>query len=665
MKRALSFIFIFFLIISYGQEKLKLSLDHYKNYEWTSNPTISPNGEQILYSRSWINLIDDKRETDLWIMNKNGSTNRFFLNGSNGKWSPDGSKIAFIKKGEPNGTQIFIKYLGVEGEPTQITKLEKSPSSMEWSPDGKFIAFLMHVSSEAALDPIGVPERPKGATWTKGPQVIDQVDYSQDRVGFLERGFRQIFVVPSEGGTARQITFGEFDDISGGISWLKDSESIVFSSYQKEDAEYARGQSNLYSVNINNLNLIELTSTDGTESSPTVSPDGTKIAFVGSTWTKNFYHDRKMYVMDIDGSNLRCITESLDQTPSPGVWGKNSSGVYFNVREFGQSNVYHADIKGKVKKITNGNHMLTMNDLVGSDAVATWTDPANPSDIISFSIDKPNKINRLTDVNKDIFYNVEFGEVEEITYKSVDEKYVQGWIVKPPNFDSNKKYPLVLRIHGGPHSMYHVGFNYNFQLHAAQDQVVLYTNPRGSTGYGYDFANAIQNAYPGNDYDDIMYGVDEVISRGYIDENRMYVYGGSGGGVLTSWIVGKTDRFAAASVNYPVTNWFSFVGTTDGATWYYNFKNYPWEDPSEHIKRSPLMYVANVKTPTMLMCGEEDLRTPISQTEEYYQALKMNKVPTVMIRFKDEYHGTSSKPSNFLRTHGYINAWFDKHSVRK
>ena len=665
MKRALSFIFIFFLIISYGQEKLKLSLDHYKNYEWTSNPTISPNGEQILYSRSWINLIDDKRETDLWIMNKNGSTNRFFLNGSNGKWSPDGSKIAFIKKGEPNGTQIFIKYLGVEGEPTQITKLEKSPSSMEWSPDGKFIAFLMHVSSEAALDPIGVPERPKGATWTKGPQVIDQVDYSQDRVGFLERGFRQIFVVPSEGGTARQITFGEFDDISGGISWLKDSESIVFSSYQKEDAEYARGQSNLYSVNINNLNLIELTSREGTESSPTVSPDGSKIAFVGSTWTKNFYHDRKMYVMDIDGSNLRCITESLDQTPSPGVWGKNSSGVYFNVREFGQSNVYHADIKGKVKKITNGNHMLTMNDLVGSDAVATWTDPSNPSDIISFSIDKPNKINRLTDVNKDIFYNVEFGDVEEITYKSVDEKYVQGWIVKPPNFDSNKKYPLVLRIHGGPHSMYHVGFNYNFQLHAAQDQVVLYTNPRGSTGYGYDFANAIQNAYPGNDYDDIMYGVDEVISRGYIDENRMYVYGGSGGGVLTSWIVGKTDRFAAASVNYPVTNWFSFVGTTDGATWYYNFKNYPWEDPSEHIKRSPLMYVANVKTPTMLMCGEEDLRTPISQTEEYYQALKMNKVPTVMIRFKDEYHGTSSKPSNFLRTHGYINAWFDKHSVRK
>ncbi len=665
MKQIISFIFIFSLICSYGQEKIKLSLEHYKNYEWTSNPSLSPNGEQILYSRSWINLVDDKRETDLWIMDKKGTTNRFFLNGSNGKWSPDGKRVAFTKDGEPNGTQIFVKYLGVEGEPTQITKLVKSPSSMEWSPDGKYIAFIMHVPSDPALKPLDIPKRPEGATWTEGPQVIDQVDYSQDRVGFLDRGFRQLFIVPSEGGTARQITFAEFDDISGGISWLKDSETIIFSSYQREDAEYARGHSNLYSVNINKLNINELTSRDGTESSPSVSPDGSKIAFIGSIWTKNFYQDRKMYVMNIDGTNLKCISNDLDQTPSGAFWGKNSSAVYFNVREFGQSNIYHADLKGRVKKITSGNHMLTMNDLAGSNVVATWTDPSNPSDIVSFSIDKPNKINRLTNVNSDIFYNVEMGEVEEITYQSIDSENIQGWIVKPPNFDPNKKYPLVLRIHGGPHSMYHVGFNYNFQLHAAQEQVVLYTNPRGSTGYGYDFANAIQNNYPGNDYDDIMYGVDEVISKGYIDENRMYVYGGSGGGVLTSWIVGKTDRFAAASVNYPVTNWFSFVGTTDGAVWYYNFEKYPWEDPSEHIKRSPLMYVGNVKTPTMLMCGEEDLRTPISQTEEYYQALKMNKVPTVMIRFNDEYHGTSSKPSNFLRTHGYINAWFDKHSVKE
>ena len=233
MKHFLTYIFILLVFFSYSQEKTRLSLEHYKNYEWTSNPTLSPDGEEILYSRTWINLIDDKRETDLWIMNKDGSANRFFLNGSQGKWSPDGNKIAFIKEGEPNGKQIFVKYLGVEGEPTQITKLEKSPSSFEWSPDSKYIAFIMHVSTEPALKPVGVPKRPKNASWTEAPKVIDEVDYSQDRVGFNERGFRQLFIVPSEGGTARQITFGEFDDISSGLSWSRNNKKIFFSSYHK------------------------------------------------------------------------------------------------------------------------------------------------------------------------------------------------------------------------------------------------------------------------------------------------------------------------------------------------------------------------------------------------------------------------------------------------
>ncbi|MEM6522914.1 MAG: S9 family peptidase [Bacteroidota bacterium] len=664
MKNCIIGLFLSLSITGFTQEKKRLSLDQYGDYEWTSNPRLSPDGNQILYSRTWINLVDDKRETDLWIMNKDGSMNRFFLNGSNGKWSPDGRKVAFTKKGEPEGTQIFVKYLGVEGDPTQVTKLEKSPSSMEWSPDGKFIAFLMHVDSEPALKPLGVPSAPKGATWTKPPKVIDQVDYRQDRVGFLERGFRQLFIVPAEGGSARQVTTGDWS-VSNGIEWTSDSKSIVFTSYRQPEAEYARSQSNLYIVNVNSLNIQPLTSRQGTEYAPSISPNGSKIAFVGSTWTENFYHDRKMYVMNIDGSDLKCITTNLDQTPSSPVWSAKGDGVYFNVSEFGQRNIYFADTKGKVKKVTSGNHMLTLSDIANEQAVATFSDPNNPTDIATFKLDNPGKIRQLTKVNDDIFYNVEFGAVEEIKYASSDGTEIQAWIVKPPKFDPSKKYPLVLRIHGGPHAMYHVGFNYNFQLHAAQDQVVLYTNPRGSTGYGFDFANAIQNAYPGNDYNDIMAGVDEVISRGYIDENRMYVYGGSGGGVLTSWIVGHTNRFAAASVNYPVTNWFSFVGTTDGAGWYYNFEKYPWEDPSEHIKRSPLMYVGNVKTPTMLMCGENDLRTPISQTEEYYQALKMNKVSTVMIRFNDEFHGTSSKPSNFLRTHGYLNSWFDKHAVKK
>lgn len=664
MKNNLLFLFLIFLIFSsssQAQPKERLSLSHYSDYEWTSSPQLSPDGQQVLYSRTWINLKEDQRETDLWIVRTDGTKNRFFLNGSNGRWSPDGSKIAFTRKGKPDGTQIFVKYLGIEGEPTQITKLEKPPSGMVWSPDGKYLAFTMHVDAEPALKPNGMPNPPKGANWTTPPQVIDQVDYSADRIGFLPRGFQQIFIVPSEGGTARQITSGEWD-VSNGLEWTKDGQHILFTSYRYPEAEYARGQSNLYRVNIRNQEISELTERQGAEYAAAVSPDGLQVAFVGSLFTSNFYQDRKMFIMNLDGSNLRQITSELDEVPSAPIWAADGSGVYFNIREKGTSNLYFASTGGKVKKISQGNHMLSTNDISkDGQVVATWTDPHNPSDIVTFHLSNPGNIKRLTNVNSDILDFIELGEVEEIWYTSTDGTKVQGWVVKPPQFDPNKKYPLVLRIHGGPHGMYNVGFNYNFQLHAAQDQVVLYTNPRGSTGYGFDFANAIQNAYPGKDYDDLMAGVDELLSRGYINEKKMYVYGGSGGGVLTSWIVGQTDRFAAASVNYPVTNWFSFVGTTDGAGWYYNFEKYPWEDPSEHIRRSPLMYVGNVKTPTMLMCGELDLRTPISQTEEYYQALKMNKVPTVMIRFNEEYHGTSRKPSNFLRTFGYLNAWFEKH----
>ena len=238
---------------------------------------------------------------------------------------------------------------------------------------------------------------------------------------------------------------------------------------------------------------------------------------------------------------------------------------------------------------------------------------------------------------------------------------IQGWYITPPDFDPAKKYPMQLHIHGGPHSMYGVGFNYGWQEHAANGYVILYTNPRGSTGYGSSFGNQIMRAYPSKDFDDLMAGVDELVKKGFVDTRNMFVTGCSGGGVLTAWTVGHTDRFAAASANCPVIDWLSFVGTTDGASWYYNFEKLPWEDPSEHLRRSPLTYVGNVKTPTMLMTGVNDLRTPMPQTEQFYSALKLLKVPTAMVRFNDEWHGTTSRPSNFMRTQLYMRYWFDKH----
>ncbi len=393
-----------------------------------------------------------------------------------------------------------------------------------------------------------------------------------------------------------------------------------------------------------------------------VSPNGRFVAYTGYddgdySWTAG-----QLYVMNIDGSNHRAISGSFDRRTGSLRWSSDNRTVFFTANNHGSTNVYAATTGGgEVRQVTEGSHRINLSSMNESHmAVGTLTSPHEPGDVVIFNMDSPT-IAKLTDVNADVLAGKQLGAVEEIWYKSVDNYDVQGWIIKPPGFDPSRRYPLILSIHGGPHAMYGVGFNFGWQTHAAEDYVVLYTNPRGSTGYGSSFANAIEHAYPGKDYDDLMAGVDSMIGRGYIDPDNMFVYGCSGGGVLTSWIVGQTDRFAAASANCPVTNWLSFVGTTDGPGWYRNFEELPWEDPSEHLRRSPLMYVGNVTTPTMLMTGVKDLRTPMPQTEEYYAALKFLRVPSVMIRFNDEWHGTSSKPSNFIRTQLYLRSWFERH----
>jgi dipeptidyl aminopeptidase/acylaminoacyl peptidase len=363
----------------------------------------------------------------------------------------------------------------------------------------------------------------------------------------------------------------------------------------------------------------------------------------------------------------RVLTPDFDRSPSDLEWAADGGGVYFTTEDRGSVNLWFESAKGGAPtQVTKGTHIFNFSSLSRNGVVAgTLTSPQAPADVVVFNLKNPVP-QRLTSVNDDVLAGRKLGAVEEIWYDSIGGKKIQGWLVKPPDFDANKKYPLILYIHGGPHSMYNVGFNFEFQQHAAEDYVVLYTNPRGSTGYGQAFGNAIKNNYPGEDYNDLMAGVDELLKRGYIDAQNLFVVGGSGGGVLTSWIVGHTDRFAAAVVMKPVVNWYSFVGTTDSFSWYYNFAKLPWEDPSEHLRRSPITYVGNVKTPTMLIDGELDLRTPIEETEQYYRALKLRKIPTLMVRLPDEYHGFNAEatvrhPANRIAQILYVRGWFDKY----
>jgi dipeptidyl aminopeptidase/acylaminoacyl peptidase len=642
-----------------AQDINKLKLEQFLDMETVSGPVISPDGQQIVYTRSWIDKVNDRRVSELWIMNADGSQHRFFTRGSSPAWSPDGSRIAYLAQGEPGGSQLFVKYLELEGT-TQVTRVEKSPSNIRWSPDGTRIAFTMLVPEKDAW-PIKMPARPAGAKWTEEPKIINSLVYRRDRVGFLEEGSVHIFLVPAEGGTPRQLTSGDWDHGSSGISWTPDGREVLFSSHRVEGAEYIYRESEIYAVAVEGGDIRQLTGRRGPDNNPVVSPDGRLVAYTGYDYNENTYTEQKLYVMTIDGTQAREIAANLDRSPSSVTWAADNSGVYFTALDRGTSNLHFAPLRGDSRQVTSGNHMLSVTDINrGGMAVGLRTDHHNPADVVLFGLNRPSPV-QLTRVNDDILQDITLGDVEEIWYRSAGDFDVQGWIVKPPDFDPGRKYPMILVIHGGPHAMYNVGFNFGWQHHAAEGYVVLYTNPRGSSGYGTDFGNAINNDYPNKDYDDLMNGVDEVIARGYIDENNLFVYGGSGGGVLTAWIVGHTDRFAAASVNFPVVNWLSFVGTTDGVSWYRNFEKYPWEDPSEHLRRSPLMYVGNVTTPTMLMCGVNDLRTPISQTEEYYQALKVLQVPTAMIRFANEFHGTGSNPSNYLRTQLYLYHWFDKH----
>lgn len=638
--------------------KDRLTIADYFNWEDVANPSLSPDGKQILYTRTWIDQLNDRRESSVWIMNADGTKNRFLVKGSNAKWSPDGSRIAYVATGEPSGQQIWVRYMDAEGATTQITRLTESPGDVEWSPDGTTLAFGMLVRQNDEWR-IPMPAAPKGAKWTEPPRVVTKVKYRADRQGFLENGLRQLFTVPADGGTPRQITTGDW--AANGTTWMPDGKALLFTSLRTPDSEYAWRESEIYKVDVASGVITQLTRRKGPDNNPVPSPDGKYIAYTGYDSTDATWKDAALYVMDANGGNVRVLTEKLDRSPTGLIWSPDGLGVYFNVENEGSRNLHHVSLKGDIRQVTRGAQTLTVSDIGKSFlAVGVNSTALQPTDIVAFDVRTPT-LRKLTDVNADVLAGKKLATTEEVWYTSADGMRIQGWIVKPADFDASKKYPLMLEIHGGPHSMYNVAFNFARQDHAAHGYVLLYTNPRGSTGYGSAFGNAIKNAYPGKDYDDLMAGVDTVIGRGYIDTNRLYVFGCSGGGVLTSWIVGHTDRFSAASANCPVTNWVSFVGTTDGSNWYYNFAKYPWDDPSEHLRRSPLMYVGNVKTPTMLMTGVNDLRTPMGQTEEYYEALKVRKVPTAMVRFNNEWHGTSSTPSNFLRTQLYLRSWFEKY----
>jgi dipeptidyl aminopeptidase/acylaminoacyl peptidase len=634
----------------------------FMDMERVSGPAISPDGRQVVFTRGWIDKMRDQARANLWIVNSDGTRVRELTNGSwrdsDPVWAPDGERIAFLS--DRGGTQQLHVMWVATGEVAQLTQLQRAPTAVRWSPDGSRIAFSAFVPDEDPILPIRLPPRPRGAEWARGAVVIDRGSWARDGVGQVEKGFNHIFVIDARlGGTPRQVTEGKYNHSAH--AWSSDGRTLFVSAIRKPDAELLRGDSEIFAVALDTGAIRPLTDRGGPDDNPTVSPDGKWIAYTGHD-EKNFTrHLSHLYVMDINGGSQRVWAEGLSNSPADMTWAADSSGLYFTVDELGSTNVYFAPLKGAARKLTDAVQTLSGLSLSRTGTAASVRSTFHqPGHVVTFPVSNPAAIKTLVDVNSDVLEGVRLGDVEELWFTAKDGVKAQGWLVKPANFDPNKKYPMVLWIHGGPWSMYNVGFNWGYQHFAGKGYAVLYTNPRGSTGYGQDFVNGIQYSYPGKDFDDLMAGVDAAVAKGFIDERNLFVCGGSGGGVLTAWIVGHTNRFAAAVSMRPVINWHSFVGTTDGVNWYRQFEKYPWEDPMSYALRSPLNYVANVTTPTMLMTGEADLRTPIGQTEEFYRALKMLKKETLMVRMPEEFHGWR-RPSRQLSQQLYLQAWFEKH----
>ncbi|MGH7575442.1 MAG: S9 family peptidase [Longimicrobiales bacterium] len=656
-----------------------LQVADYLDLERVGSPELSPDGTQIIYTRSHVNKLEDSWDSELWIMNVDGSRKRFLGKGSEPTWSSDGTRIAYLAEGEPDGAQIFVRWMDAEGATSQVTRVTESPSSIEWSPDGESIAFVMLVPEEESWS-IDMPSAPEGANWTKAPRMVTKTHYRQDRRGFMEEGFTHLFVVPAEGGTPRQLTSGDWNvgarfsglGFGAGIGWTADGREIVFDGLMDESPELdGYAQTYIYAVDVASGDVRQVVTEKGNWTGPVVAPDGERVAFTGYPFTLQSYKTSELYVAPVGGGAPAKVSGDLDRDAGSLHWSADGRGIYFTAGDGGTQNIHYAAADGRgVEPVTDGVHMLALSSVAANGtAVGTAASFHEPGDIVRIALGPAEDalgaamLTKLTDVNADVLGGKRLGEVEEVWYESTDGTRVQGWIVKPPDFDESRTYPLVLDIHGGPHGMYNVSFSWPYQTYASNGYVVLYTNPRGSTGYGTAFGNAIDKAYPSVDHDDLMAGVDAVLARDYVDADRLYVTGCSGGGVLSSWAIGQTDRFAAAAVRCPVVNWISFAGTADIVQWgYHRFDGYFWDDPTAWLEHSPIMHVGKVTTPTLLMTGELDLRTPMSQTEEYYAALKVLGVETVLLRFNDEYHGTSSKPSNAMRTQLYLMDWFGKHT---
>ncbi|HYI41752.1 MAG TPA: S9 family peptidase [Allosphingosinicella sp.] len=639
--------------------------------EVASDPQISPEGSKIAYVRRSGDIMTDRMRPSIWLIDTRTGEQAPLAAGpgahSQPRWSPDGKRLAYVSSAEGGAAQVFVRWL-TSGESVRITGLPDSPTSLAWSPDGRQIAYTIFVPGEG-MKLGALPARPEGATWAPPLEIHSQIQYRTDEEGYLKPGFSHIFLVSADGGAPRQLSFGSVHD-NGPLSWGRDGRSIVFSSNRSANWASEPVESEVYSLDIGTGAVRALTDRRGPDAEPVVSPDGRLIAFTGFDDKRLGYQNSALYVMDRNGGDARLLTGSLDRTVESPVWAADGRSLYVAYDDRGSRKVARVGLDGSIRTVAEGLSGASLDrpytgggfSVARDGAVAAPSGNAQrPADVALY---RGGAKRQLTRLNAETLDSKRLGEVRQLSATSFDNRQIDSWLTLPPNWTEGRRVPLILEIHGGPFAAYGPHFSTDNQLYAAAGYAVLSVNPRGSTSYGEGFANLIHHAYPGRDYDDLMASVDAAIAGGFADPERLFVTGGSGGGVLTAWIVGKTDRFKAAATQKPVIDWASFALTADNPAFFsrYWFGQYPWENHEAFWARSPLSLVGNVKTPTLVVVGSQDFRTPVSEAEQYYTALQLRGVPTALVKVPGASHGgIAARPSQAGAKAGAILAWFEKY----
>jgi dipeptidyl aminopeptidase/acylaminoacyl peptidase len=640
--------------------------------QWATEPRIRPDGTAVAYVRAGYDVMGDRARSAIWLVDTNTGAQTPLVSTPGTQsaltWSPDGQRLAYVSKEGKERTELFVRWMAT-GQTARVADLTDAPSDLSWSPDGRSIAFTDFVPDEKAK--LGTaPAKPDGAEWAAPLGIITDVTYRADGAGYLKAGYTHVFVVSAEGGAPRQLSFGAFNE-AGPVSWSADARFIFVSGNRTDNWRFEPLHTEVYQIAVADGAITALTNRVGPNNAPIVSPDGAHIAYLGFEDRLLSYENTRLYVMDRDGLHSRSLTDSLDRSIATAIWASDSRSLYIQYADRANTKVARVRFDGHVESIAQGLSGAVLDrpytggqfTVAANGSVAFTSGAANrPSEV---SVVYRGRSKRLTRLNEDLLADKLLGAVQPLAVQSsFDHRPIDAWLVLPPKFDAAKKYPLILEIHGGPFQAYGPLFSTDDQLYAAAGYAVVYANPRGSTSYGATFANLIHHDYPSHDYDDLMSVVDAAIARGFIDPQNLFVTGGSGGGVLTAWIVGRNDRFRAAATQKPVINWASEVLTTDVYTFMpkYWFAKPPWEDPDSYWKHSPLSLVGCVSTPTLVVVGDQDMRTPASDAEQYYQALQLRRVPTALVKVPGASHGgLAARPSQSAAKASAILTWFDRY----